>query len=160
MGPIMGESPSSCTTGVTHAFALKRQKCIRRVRVGRLAWRVGTRRKGPTYPGALSRNGRALRLLPRIAERFLKHIGDCNLALTRMASFGLYQKPENKECANCGTLDSLALCSRCHAAWFCSVKCQKVRGVMLVRLFLASLGTDATCVAGVLAFSQSLVPQE
>mmetsp|Transcript_10172 Transcript_10172/g.21196 ORF Transcript_10172/g.21196 Transcript_10172/m.21196 type:complete len:291 (-) Transcript_10172:157-1029(-) len=30
-----------------------------------------------------------------------------------------------KECANCGSKDSLGRCSRCHQAWFCSLKCQK-----------------------------------
>jgi hypothetical protein len=29
------------------------------------------------------------------------------------------------ECHNCGATDDLALCSRCHAAHFCSRKCQK-----------------------------------
>ena len=32
--------------------------------------------------------------------------------------------PEN-ECENCGSLDNLALCTRCRTAWFCSVKCQR-----------------------------------
>lgn len=44
-----------------------------------------------------------------------------------MASFGLYQKTEKQECSNCAAVANLALCSRCHTAWFCSVKCQKVR---------------------------------
>lgn len=29
------------------------------------------------------------------------------------------------ECENCGAVDGLALCSRCHSAHFCSRKCQK-----------------------------------
>lgn len=35
------------------------------------------------------------------------------------------EDPQIKECANCGSMENLALCSRCHTAWFCSVKCQK-----------------------------------
>ena len=27
--------------------------------------------------------------------------------------------------ANCGAVDDLLLCSRCHTAWFCGPKCQK-----------------------------------
>jgi hypothetical protein len=27
--------------------------------------------------------------------------------------------------ANCGSMEGLGRCSRCHSAWFCSVKCQK-----------------------------------
>lgn len=27
--------------------------------------------------------------------------------------------------ANCGSMEGLGRCSRCHGAWFCSVKCQK-----------------------------------
>lgn len=30
-----------------------------------------------------------------------------------------------KACANCGATQDLLRCSRCHQAWFCSVKCQK-----------------------------------
>ncbi|WIA36527.1 hypothetical protein OEZ86_007821 [Tetradesmus obliquus] len=29
------------------------------------------------------------------------------------------------ECENCGATDGLLRCSRCHAAWFCSLKCHK-----------------------------------
>lgn len=29
--------------------------------------------------------------------------------------------------ANCGATEKLLKCSRCHVAWFCGVKCQKVR---------------------------------
>lgn len=31
--------------------------------------------------------------------------------------------------ANCGTTQHLLKCSRCHNAWFCGVKCQKVGGL-------------------------------
>jgi len=38
-----------------------------------------------------------------------------------------YQEEEQTldECHNCGATENLALCSRCHAAHFCSRKCQK-----------------------------------
>jgi hypothetical protein len=29
---------------------------------------------------------------------------------------------------NCGATDNLLRCSRCHAAWFCSLQCHKVWG--------------------------------
>eukprot|EP00205_Picochlorum_sp_RCC944_P001663 CAMPEP_0182608080 /NCGR_PEP_ID=MMETSP1330-20130603/2602_1 /TAXON_ID=464278 /ORGANISM="Picochlorum sp., Strain RCC944" /LENGTH=345 /DNA_ID=CAMNT_0024826781 /DNA_START=49 /DNA_END=1086 /DNA_ORIENTATION=+ len=32
---------------------------------------------------------------------------------------------DEKACANCGATQDLLRCSRCHQAWFCSVKCQK-----------------------------------
>ncbi|KAL0034980.1 hypothetical protein WJX79_003981 [Trebouxia sp. C0005] len=32
---------------------------------------------------------------------------------------------ETKDCANCGETGDLLRCSRCHAAYFCSAKCQK-----------------------------------
>lgn len=43
-----------------------------------------------------------------------------------MASHFEDEDPTVKECANCGSTEDLALCSRCHSAWFCSLKCQKV----------------------------------
>eukprot|EP00878_Enallax_costatus_P010420 GHUV01010877.1.p1 GENE.GHUV01010877.1~~GHUV01010877.1.p1 ORF type:complete len:291 (+),score=87.41 GHUV01010877.1:788-1660(+) len=32
---------------------------------------------------------------------------------------------ERTECENCGATEGLLRCSRCHAAWFCSLKCHK-----------------------------------
>mmetsp|Transcript_27506 Transcript_27506/g.52351 ORF Transcript_27506/g.52351 Transcript_27506/m.52351 type:complete len:300 (+) Transcript_27506:194-1093(+) len=42
-----------------------------------------------------------------------------------MASHFEDEDPTIKECANCGSMENLARCSRCHTAWFCSVKCQR-----------------------------------
>ncbi|KAK3265120.1 hypothetical protein CYMTET_26177 [Cymbomonas tetramitiformis] len=42
-----------------------------------------------------------------------------------MASHFEDEDPNIKECANCGSTENLGRCSRCHSAWFCSVKCQK-----------------------------------
>lgn len=42
-----------------------------------------------------------------------------------MASHFEEEDPTIKECANCASLDNLGRCSRCHTAWFCSVKCQR-----------------------------------
>jgi len=42
-----------------------------------------------------------------------------------MAAMHTPETLEAKECANCGATDGLGKCSRCHSAYFCSVKCQK-----------------------------------
>ncbi|GAB4821293.1 hypothetical protein N2152v2_008339 [Parachlorella kessleri] len=42
-----------------------------------------------------------------------------------MAAMHEEEVPEARECANCGAVDDLLLCSRCHTAWFCGPKCQK-----------------------------------
>jgi len=42
-----------------------------------------------------------------------------------MASHFEDEDPTVKECANCGSKDNLGRCSKCHQAWFCSLKCQK-----------------------------------
>ena len=42
-----------------------------------------------------------------------------------MAAHCVEEVAVRKECENCGATENLALCSRCHAAHFCSTKCQK-----------------------------------
>ena len=46
--------------------------------------------------------------------------------MARMTEPEIYDlAPPENECENCGSLDNLALCTRCRTAWFCSVKCQR-----------------------------------
>ena len=37
--------------------------------------------------------------------------------------------PPPVDCSNCGSTRGLLRCSRCRSAFFCSAKCQKVRGI-------------------------------
>ncbi|KAI8475993.1 MAG: hypothetical protein J3K34DRAFT_453232 [Monoraphidium minutum] len=42
-----------------------------------------------------------------------------------MAARFVEEEPRRLECENCGATSDLLRCSRCHAAWFCSLKCHK-----------------------------------
>lgn len=49
--------------------------------------------------------------------------GLCTPSSNRPVTFRLLRRAH---AANCGTTQNLLKCSRCHTAWFCGVKCQKV----------------------------------
>ena len=53
------------------------------------------------------------------------------------------RSPSSINPGNCGTHESLSLCSRCHQAWFCSVKCQKARNVYVISVLPRGRCTSA-----------------
>ena len=65
------------------------------------------------------------------AEPEVLECGGCGrapipLAASDRSAVTVAAPPRDAPAANCGTTQNLLKCSRCHTAWFCGVKCQKV----------------------------------